>query len=127
MSSRSRNLLSCKHIINYDDVPPKEGDLVWCAYCKDYRKVKTVETVQGQIPAWRWICRHQSHARNIVKILPGKKLECEKTAIRHATRHKHTVHMYAPSGDLYHTYAGHDPNQLSLPVTPDETSDQLPF
>lgn len=127
MSSRSRNLLTCLHIVNYDDVPPKEGDLVWCAYCKDYKTVKTVETIQGQIPAWRWTCKHESHSRHIHKLYPGKKLECEKKAIQHATRYKHRVHMYSPSGELHHTYAGHDPNQLSLPVTPDDASDQLPF
>lgn len=126
-SRRSKSTLRCKHSVVYEDVPPVKGDVVWCAMCGNYSEVLDVEFTGTDLPAWRWECRHRRHRDPIVKRFLGKKLECELSAIRHSKRNRHVVIMYAPSGDVHHTYAGHDPNQLSLPVVSDGTSDQLPF
>lgn len=127
LSKRSKNTLACLHYVMYDDVPPVKGDLVWCALCQNYRRVTEVEVIGSEIPAWRWKCSVKHKNRELVKTFVGRKLECEKSAIAHAKRNRHTVIMYRPSGDVYHTYAGHDPQQLSLPVTSDDQSDEMPF
>lgn len=127
LSNRSRNTLSCKHTTIFDDIPPKVGNLVWCAMCADYRVVENVELMGTKLPSWRWVCSGDHGSRKLEKSFPGQKLKCEKSAIAHAKRNRHTVVMYKPSGTVHHSFTGHDPNQLSLPVVPDGVSEEIGF
>lgn len=126
-SRRSKSYLKCGHYVNYEEVPPNKGDLVWCAMCRGYRIILQVEIIAVLIKDWHWRCDNHKHPRPIVKTYVDGKLACEKAAIYHAKRNHHTVTMYTPSQTVYHVYRDHDPNQTSLPVTPDDESDEYPF
>lgn len=127
MSSKSRNTLRCGHYVSYEDVPPRKGDLVYCPGCKNYQLVTEVDMLREPLPAWTWVCQTPHAKKKLEKKFLGKRLDCEKSAIAHAKRCHHTVVMYAPSGDVHHVYRDHDPNQLSLFVTPDGPSGEIPF
>lgn len=75
-------LLSCDHTMIYSPLP-RQGDVVWCDRCADYRQAERL------VKAWRWVCytcaRGQSGMNDAV---------IRRASLRHQRRHpEHDVQV----------------------------------
>lgn len=85
-------ILSCGDEIRLSP-PPRQGDLVLCSRCDDYREVTNIE-------GWKVACRDCPMARNYGE----QEGQCRSQAMRHSNIFHHDVGVFRGSRQAYVVY-----------------------